>query len=246
MALAADRLRRASRRGRAESEAARQAARHRDLDCYIEACGIAPSARRRRARRGRRPLRGGQGARAPHRHRCTVFTGTHSHGQGHETTFAQLVAEQLGVPDRERRDRPRRHRPDPVRHGHLRLALARGRRLGDRQGDRQDRRQGQEDRRAPAGGGRGRHRVRGRQVHRRRHRQQQDLRRGRVRRLRAAQLSDRGAGAGLEETAFYDPKNFTYPGRQPHLRGRGRPGDRRGRGRELRRGRRLRRGRSTR
>jgi len=28
----------------------------------------------------------------------TVFTGTHSHGQGHETTFAQVVANQLGVP----------------------------------------------------------------------------------------------------------------------------------------------------
>jgi carbon-monoxide dehydrogenase large subunit len=28
----------------------------------------------------------------------TVFTGTHSHGQGHETTFAQLVSEQLGIP----------------------------------------------------------------------------------------------------------------------------------------------------
>ena len=27
-----------------------------------------------------------------------VFTGTHSHGQGHETTFAQLVTELLGVP----------------------------------------------------------------------------------------------------------------------------------------------------
>jgi carbon-monoxide dehydrogenase large subunit len=28
----------------------------------------------------------------------TVFTGTHSHGQGHETTFAQIVAEKLGIP----------------------------------------------------------------------------------------------------------------------------------------------------
>ena len=28
----------------------------------------------------------------------TVYTGTHSHGQGHETTLAQLVADQLGVP----------------------------------------------------------------------------------------------------------------------------------------------------
>src|SRR5581483_6822630 len=28
----------------------------------------------------------------------TVFTGAHSHGQGHETTLAQLVVDQLGVP----------------------------------------------------------------------------------------------------------------------------------------------------
>jgi carbon-monoxide dehydrogenase large subunit len=27
----------------------------------------------------------------------TVFTGSHSHGQGHETTFAQVVAERLGI-----------------------------------------------------------------------------------------------------------------------------------------------------
>ena len=28
----------------------------------------------------------------------TVFTGSHSHGQGHETTFAQVVAAKLGIP----------------------------------------------------------------------------------------------------------------------------------------------------
>lgn len=28
----------------------------------------------------------------------SVFTGTHSHGQGHETTFAQVVADELGLP----------------------------------------------------------------------------------------------------------------------------------------------------
>ena len=28
----------------------------------------------------------------------TVFTGSHSHGQGHETTFAQIVSDQLGIP----------------------------------------------------------------------------------------------------------------------------------------------------
>ena len=28
----------------------------------------------------------------------SVFTGTHSHGQGHDTTFAQIVADKLGIP----------------------------------------------------------------------------------------------------------------------------------------------------
>jgi carbon-monoxide dehydrogenase large subunit len=31
--------------------------------------------------------------------KVTVLTGSHSHGQGHETTFAQLVADTLGIPD---------------------------------------------------------------------------------------------------------------------------------------------------
>ena len=64
---------------------------------YVEACGIAPSA-----------LVGSIGARAGLYEAgqirvhptgsVTVFTGTHSHGQGHETTFAQLVSSVLGVP----------------------------------------------------------------------------------------------------------------------------------------------------
>jgi carbon-monoxide dehydrogenase large subunit len=66
------------------------------LSTYIEACGIAPSA-----------LAGAIGARAGLYESATirvnptgsvtVFTGTHSHGQGHETTFAQLVADQFGI-----------------------------------------------------------------------------------------------------------------------------------------------------
>ena len=65
--------------------------------CYIEACGIAPS-----------NVAGALGARAGlfeagevrvhPTGKVTVFTGSHSHGQGHETTFAQVVAERLGVP----------------------------------------------------------------------------------------------------------------------------------------------------
>jgi len=67
------------------------------ISTYIEACGIAPSA-----------LVGSLGAGAGLYEAATVrvhptgsvsvFTGTHSHGQGHETTFAQLVNERLGIP----------------------------------------------------------------------------------------------------------------------------------------------------
>ncbi|MFM7531634.1 MAG: xanthine dehydrogenase family protein molybdopterin-binding subunit [Rubrivivax sp.] len=65
--------------------------------CYIEACGIAPS-----------NVAGALGARAGlfeagevrvhPTGTVTVFTGSHSHGQGHETTFAQVVAAKLGIP----------------------------------------------------------------------------------------------------------------------------------------------------
>jgi aerobic carbon-monoxide dehydrogenase large subunit len=64
---------------------------------YIEACGLAPS-----------NVAGALGARAGlfeagevrvhPTGSVTVFTGSHSHGQGHETTFAQIVAARLGVP----------------------------------------------------------------------------------------------------------------------------------------------------
>jgi carbon-monoxide dehydrogenase large subunit len=64
---------------------------------YIEACGIAPSA-----------VAGSLGARAGlfeagevrvhPTGSVTIFTGSHSHGQGHETTFAQVVADRLGIP----------------------------------------------------------------------------------------------------------------------------------------------------
>jgi aerobic carbon-monoxide dehydrogenase large subunit len=79
-------------------EEARQRGRLRGIgiSTFVEACGIAPSA-----------LAGALGARAGLYESgqvrvhptgsVTVFTGTHSHGQGHETTFAQLVSDQLGI-----------------------------------------------------------------------------------------------------------------------------------------------------
>ena len=162
---------------------------------YIEACGIAPS-----------NIAGALGARAGlfeagevrvhPTGSVTVFTGSHSHGQGHETTFAQVVATRLGMPvenvDVVHGDTGR----VPFGMGTYGSRSLVGRRHGDRQGARQDRRQGQEDRRAPARGGGDRHRVQGRQVHRRRHRPQQDVRRDRAHRVRAAQLSARQARAG--------------------------------------------------
>ncbi len=208
------------------------------LSCYIEACGIAPSA-----------VVGSLGAgvglwesakvRFTHTGKVQVFTGSHSHGQGHETTFAQVVAEKLGVALRGHRRHPWRHRQDPGRHGHLRLALAGGRRRGDRQCLQEAGRQGQEDRGASDGGGRGRHRVQGRPVQRRRHRQVGRHRPGRLHRLRAAQLPA-GRRARVRGVGFLRSAELHLPFRLLRLRAGGRPRDRRGRDPALRRGRRFR------
>ncbi|MBE1288642.1 MAG: molybdopterin-dependent oxidoreductase [Rhodobacteraceae bacterium] len=66
------------------------------INSYIEACGIAPS-----------QLVGQLGARAGLYESATVrvnatgglvvMTGSHSHGQGHETSFAQVVADMIGI-----------------------------------------------------------------------------------------------------------------------------------------------------
>ncbi|MDB5839386.1 MAG: carbon monoxide dehydrogenase [Herminiimonas sp.] len=80
---------------RAEAE---QRGKRRGLgfSTYIEACGLAPS-----------NIAGALGARAGlfevgevrvhPTGSVSVFTGSHSHGQGHETTFAQIVAARLGM-----------------------------------------------------------------------------------------------------------------------------------------------------
>jgi carbon-monoxide dehydrogenase large subunit len=81
---------------RKKESASRGKLRGLGISTYIEACGIAPSA-----------VVGSLGCRAGLYEAATVrvnptggvvvFTGSHSHGQGHETTFAQLVVEKLGV-----------------------------------------------------------------------------------------------------------------------------------------------------
>src|SRR5499433_1754654 len=80
----------------------REAARHGKLrglgySTYIEACGIAPS-------QAVGALGCGVGlwesaeVRVNPTGSVEVLTGCHSHGQGHETTFAQVVSDRLGIP----------------------------------------------------------------------------------------------------------------------------------------------------
>lgn len=80
---------------RAESKA-RSKLRGIGFSTYIEACGLAPSnvAGQLGARAG---LYEAGTVRVNPTGSVTVLTGSHSHGQGHETTFAQLVTEALGV-----------------------------------------------------------------------------------------------------------------------------------------------------
>jgi aerobic carbon-monoxide dehydrogenase large subunit len=67
------------------------------FSAYIEACGIAPSA-------AVGSLGAGVGlwesaeVRVNPTGSVEILTGSHSHGQGHETTFAQLVSDRLGIP----------------------------------------------------------------------------------------------------------------------------------------------------
>ena len=64
---------------------------------YIEACGIAPSAVVG-ALGARAGLYESANVRVQPTGKVTVFVGSHSHGQGHDTTFSQLVGDQLGIP----------------------------------------------------------------------------------------------------------------------------------------------------
>ncbi|OGK76511.1 MAG: carbon monoxide dehydrogenase [Candidatus Rokubacteria bacterium GWA2_73_35] len=84
---------------RREQAAGRQKGRHLGigLSTYIEACGPAPSAVAGSLGAGAGLWESGQ-VRVHPAGSVTVYTGSHSHGQGHETTFAQVVADQLGIP----------------------------------------------------------------------------------------------------------------------------------------------------
>ncbi len=83
--------------GRKAEAASRGKLRGIGFSTYIEACGIAPSA-------AVGSLGAGVGlwesaeVRVNPTGNVEILTGSHSHGQGHETTFAQLVSDRLGIP----------------------------------------------------------------------------------------------------------------------------------------------------
>ena len=84
---------------RREQAAARARGRYlgAGISTWIEICGFGPSA-------GTAPATGGLALTESAHVRVyptgsvNVYVGTHSHGQGHDTTFAQMVADALGVP----------------------------------------------------------------------------------------------------------------------------------------------------
>ena len=84
----------AARRRHAETEGKRLGI---GFACYIEACGLAPSKLAIQLGAGVGLYESGE-VRVNPTGNVTVFTGSHSHGQGHETTFAQVVSDRLGVP----------------------------------------------------------------------------------------------------------------------------------------------------
>lgn len=81
---------------RAASEAAGKK-RGIGFACYIEACGLAPSQLAIQLGAGVGLYESGE-IRVNPTGNVTVFTGSHSHGQGHETTFAQVVSDKFGIP----------------------------------------------------------------------------------------------------------------------------------------------------
>ena len=201
------------------------------MSCYIEACGIAPSA-------AVGSLGAGVGLWESAEVRVNpigtveVLTGSHSHGQGHETTFAQLVSQRLGLPidnisivhgD-----------TDKVQFGMGMAALLRSacRRSSRAQVEAKVKKIAAHRWRPP-----GRHRDRRRGACR--WTDKSPLVPGRARGIHRAQFADRH-GAGLEGGRVLRPDQLHVSRRLLHLRGGDRPADRPYRDRTVRRGGRLR------
>ncbi len=183
-----------------------------DFSTWIEICGIGPSAATAPAAGGSRWSSRLDGASASHRigDRSRRH---HAHGQGHETTFAQIVADTLGVPYEsiEIRHGDTGEGP-PFGYGTYGVAQPRGRRHGDAQrpATRSSRRRASSPRtlsrrpRTTSSSTRARFFVKGNPARRRR------WARAGVRARTAPDLPE-GMEHGLEAVSYFDPPNFVWP-----------------------------------
>ena len=220
---------------RREQASLREQGIHRGVgfSTYVEMCGLAPS--RAVGPAGRRPA----GRRSGSRRTCactppasaTVYTGTSPHGQGLETSFAQIVGRPARHRPAERRRDPRRHRTR-ARGAGTPTARARWRSAARRSRARPRRCRTRPSAivRAPARGRARGHRARRRQVPGAGlARQGDDDGRDRRRGLHPAEDLPEGMEPGLEEIVVLRPGELRVPVRRARVRGRGGPGDRQGR-----------------
>jgi carbon-monoxide dehydrogenase large subunit len=173
----------------------------------------AASRRRRRSARSAPASASGnrRGARQPGRHGRRCFTGSHSHGQGHETTFAQVVA-----------DRSASDRQVSIVHGDtdkVQFGMgtygSRSRRVGMsaivKALDKVEAKAKKIAAHLLEAATRATSSVRERRVQGRRHRQEGAVGQVALAAYTAAQLPAGKLEPGLKENAFYDPTNFTFP-----------------------------------
>jgi carbon-monoxide dehydrogenase large subunit len=206
------------------------------VSSWIEICGFGPSAATAPATGGLALVESAQ-VRVFPTGSVTVYVGTHSHGQGHDTTFPQIVADTLGIP----------YDMIELRHGDTAEGPAFG--------------YGTYGSRSLAVGGMAVHKASTKIVDKARKLaahifeaaeedivfdQGQFYVKGSPDKRKAMgeiAFASFGAGLpegmehGLEAVAYYDPPNFVW---HAHRRGRGRPGNRCRGPQALRRGRRLR------
>ena len=165
----------------------------------------------------------------------TLFSGSVTQGQGHETIYKQIVCDRLGIDPGPGALHPGRHRPGLSRRRHRRFALRHAGRLGLPCRRREDRHQGEADRRASAQGRSRRRQIRGRaplQHQDQPHPDDPGSRRGRDRSGQDA--ARHGARADCDGDLL--GRGAELPQRRAHLRNRDRPRHRRHRDHPLQRG----------
>ena len=208
------------------------------LSTYIEVCGVAPS-------KWIGAVGEGWGAamwessniKVHLTGKVVVTVGTSPQGQGHETTYAQVIASELGIPMEDVIIQHSDTQGTPVRLRHVRQPDVVGRHDGRHQGRGQDPGQGPPLRRAHARGVPRRHRDRGRRIPGQGlARPQEDVPGDRLRarpRVRCAG----GHGAVSRRDGLLRHAELHLAVRHAHRRRRDRRGDRHGRARPLRGGR---------